>query len=67
MVAVTGALVLAGWALDIELLKSVPAGAALMKANTAAALLLAGAAVARPPVRAGAGRWLAPARGAVVA
>ena len=54
-VAVTGAAVLLGWALRVELLKSLVPGFVPMMANTAAALVAAGLAVAllarEPPPR----------------
>src|SRR5258708_23651325 len=42
LTAVLGMIVLAGWALDLPLLKSVLPGAVEMKANTAGGLVLAG-------------------------
>lgn len=65
--AAIGAAVLAGWALDIEVLKSVLPGAAQMKPNTAAALVLAACAIVLPPRTHGVRRWVAPAIGLLVA
>jgi PAS domain S-box-containing protein len=56
LAVVGGTLVLAGWAFDLALLKSLAHGASAMKPNTAVACLLAGTAL-----------WLTPGRGARVA
>jgi PAS domain S-box-containing protein len=57
LAAGVGTVVLAGWALDIAILKCVVPGSVPMKANTAVAFILAGAALGL--TRRGGGRWAA--------
>ncbi len=62
-----GAFVLGGWALGIHALGSFPLDARQMNPNTAAALLLAGSAIAMARGRHGPRRWFARAAGIAVA
>ncbi len=67
LIAMIGALALGGWVLGIQTLKSFPLGATQMAANTAAALLLVGTAIAVARRCDGPRRWFAPAVGIAVA